>query len=719
MHRLRIATVLATAACLSLVPAMSWAGGTRTLQINSFDDFDRGETEGAAIESSGRVTVGYLPQRGDVKQTTAFSCLPQSRSVLVGTSDKASILRVFPNLSKKAGRSTKPDKKTKKGKKVTPAATLKVETVAELEGVVVSAMTTLPGGDTLAATLPGGKIYRVNKRGAVKVFAELKVDQVWALAVHKGRVLAATGPKGELYSMSASGKDVKVVLDVDEKDILSLATVGNEVVVGTSPSAKIYQVTDDVEGIMLHSFSGNEVRALTVTNRGLFAAVNTFKDRQISSVTALTKSLNRTSLTGQPPSGSRSGERAPNADAKLFHVDLGPKRDLARASEAPWEVWLKRDKQYFTSALQVGADAVLVASSASGKVYRVRGPRDAATVADFEERQTTSLCKIPKGPVFATAAHGGAVYQLRAAVASQAKFRAKVHDARHPARYGAVVVRGDGPLSVKARVGPTEEADRRWSEWKSIKLTKGKDGLRGSLGALAKRRYVELEVTLGNADAALRGVEMFYAPENLAPLIKKVDVKHPKFKAKDKKEPATDVTIRWDVEARDDDSLEYEVRIRPEGTGDKEWVKLTKDDEPLTSPELKLDLTTMPDGIYEVGVQATDEPTNGSANARTDEMVSDPFVVDRQRPSVKGVKVSGNSVTAEATDDGGFIHDAAYSIDGGSYRTAGTKDGLFDNPKETIVFSLPGDLTPGKHRIVVRVRDSFGNIGTAATVVQR
>ena len=63
-------------------------------------------------------------------------------------------------------------------------------------------MAELPGGDVVAATLPGGKIVRVDGKGKVTPFATLQVEQIWRLLVHKGRLFAATGPKGELWSLS-------------------------------------------------------------------------------------------------------------------------------------------------------------------------------------------------------------------------------------------------------------------------------------------------------------------------------------------------------------------------------------------------------------------------------------------------------------------------------------------------------------------------------------
>ncbi len=700
------------------VPTSAQAGGTQTLKVSDYASLDRGETQGAAIESNGTVSVGYLPQRGDVQQTTAFSCVADGNSLLIGTADEASVLRVYPNLSNKAGRKTKPAKRGKKGETVAPEATLKVEKVASLDGVLVSAMVRLPDGGIVAATVPGGKLVKLGNKGKVSDFATLPAEQIWGLRVHKGKLYAATGPKGELYSMSLDGKSPKVVFDAKEKDILSLEPVGDDLVVGVSPQANLYRVTDDVEGELLHSFSGDEVRALAVVGTNLVAAINTFEDRKLGSLDALSKTLQRTSLTGTMPTGQAGEEQPPSAHGELHAVDLGPKLDLARSTEAPWEQWLDRSEQYFTSLLAQDK-SVMVGTSKSGKIYRLSGPRSVATVADFDERQTTALCQLPKGPAFAATAHGAAVYQLRAASASQAKYRPKVHDAIHPSQWGAVVLRGSGKISLRARVGPTEEPDERWSDWESIALSSGKAGRRGSLAKLAKRRYVELEVGLDTADSTLRSIEAFYAPENLAPMLTAVSIDEPKFKETDEDEPSPSVKIKWKVDARDDDELLYDVRIRPEGGTSGEWLAVTKDGEPVTELEVSLDLSSVPDGVYEVGVRASDEPANGSAAARTDELVSDPFVVDRQRPSVNTPTVLGLQVTATATDEGSYIHDASYSVDGGRFRAASAQDGVFDSPQEVVEFTLPDELRPGSHRVVLRVRDASGNLATIPVVVKK
>ena len=410
----------------------------------------------------------------DLPGASTFTCVADQKDgklAYVGTADAATVQRVRMD--------GKPGKDDKKGALPAP----RVEKLAELKGAVVSALAQLPNGDVLAATLPGGVIHRIDAAGKITPFAELKVEQIWAIVPHQNRLLIGTGPKGELLSLDMNGKDTKVLLDSDEKDILSVLTVGKDIVVGTSPGAKVLQVGDPVEGVLLQDFAGDEVRALALVDAGLVAAVNDFSDRGISSLQALTKTLGRTSLVGQPTEGSLDASGgAPSSTADLMFVPLtrdgqtGKAPELARAGELAWDTWLHREKQYFTAAIAgPGKAEVLVSTSQQGKIYRVRGRRDVAVIADLEERQATNLCALKGGGVLATAGDGAAVYRLAApgqTPAVRARYRSKVFDAKQPAVYGAVYLRGGGPLSLRARSGPGEEPDKRWSEWKTVKLAR-------------------------------------------------------------------------------------------------------------------------------------------------------------------------------------------------------------------------------------------------------
>ena len=685
---------LLLSAGLLLALSTAYAGGTKSHQIDDFDDFDDGEVEGAAIETSGRVTRGYASESMELEHSSVFSCLSDGKQAWVGTADAATIQSV----SLRGGSPT-------------------VTELAKLEGVVVSAMARLAGGDLLAAVVPGGKLVRVNKKGEVSDFAALAdVEQIWAIVPHKGRIYVGTGPKGELWSVSADGKDAKIVLDVPEKNVLSVLPVGDVIVVGTSPKSRLYRVSDALEGVLLHEFGGDEVRALALSGGWLVAAVNEFEERSVSSRVALTKQLNRSSLLGDKPVDNDTRRARPEADAELWAIDLGAKRDLQRAQDAAWERRFKKGGQYFIDLLAVDEDGtVLAASSAGGRVYRAHGRRDVSVVADFEQRQTTSLCLLDGGSVLATGSDGAAVHALSQTPASTSRWVSDVLDADHPARYGSFALTGEGKLELRVRTGPTSKVDDRWSEWKSVKLSRENAELRGSAD-LPRRRYLQAEVVLASDDAHLRSLRAFYAPENLAPLLESITIDHPNFTRATTEEPDGSLDIEWDVEARDGDDLSFDVDIRALGGGDDEWVVLTQEG-PISAKKYELDFDTLADGIYEVRVRASDEPANGSGTAASDELISDPFVIDRSRPTIETLRAEGGRVTGVAKDRGSYIHDVAYSIDGGKFRAASASDGLFDSSTERFELKLPEGLEPGTHRVVIRARDARGNLQTMATTV--
>src|SRR5690606_25018319 len=146
------------------------------------------------------------------------------------------------------------------------------------------------------------------------------------------------------------------------------------------------------------------------------------------------------SLTGEKPEDNDTGRARADADAELWAVDLGPKRDVLRAQDAAWDKWFSKKEQYFIDLLALDDQGtVLAASSAGGRIYRARGRRDVAIVADLEQRQATSMCALERGDVLATASDGAAVVVLSQTPADKdkAKLRwvSEVLDADHPARY--------------------------------------------------------------------------------------------------------------------------------------------------------------------------------------------------------------------------------------------------------------------------------------------
>ncbi|MEX1365537.1 MAG: hypothetical protein AB1Z98_20585, partial [Nannocystaceae bacterium] len=60
-----------------------------------------------------------------------------------------------------------------------------------------------------------------------------------------------------------------------------------------------------------------------------------------------------------------------------------------------------------------------------------------------------------------------------------------------------------------------------------------------------------------------------------------------------------------------------------------------------------------------------------------------------------------------------YVHDAAVKVDDGPFRSIAAADGIFDEPDE-VISTVLDRVEPGLHRVVLRVRDAFGNIESAA-----
>jgi hypothetical protein len=68
-----------------------------------------------------------------------------------------------------------------------------------------------------------------------------------------------------------------------------------------------------------------------------------------------------------------------------------------------------------------------------------------------------------------------------------------------------------------------------------------------------------------------------------------------------------------------------------------------------------------------------------------------------------------------AYDPGSYLTSAELRIDGGEWRAAVAKDGLFDGQVEQILLEPAGGqpLPEGSHQMEVRCRDAAGNVATA------
>jgi hypothetical protein len=132
------------------------------------------------------------------------------------------------------------------------------------------------------------------------------------------------------------------------------------------------------------------------------------------------------------------------------------------------------------------------------------------------------------------------------------------------------------------------------------------------------------------------------------------------------------------------------------------------------------DTTTLPDGLYQIEVVASDKPSN-PVGALTAKAVSQPFLIANTVPALT---VGTPSVSADKTvtlhgiaqTKLAFVQAVQAEADGGDPVAASADDGLFDSVSEPWTLTLPA-LSPGPHKIEVTALDQAGNKATQTVTV--
>ena len=134
-----------------------------------------------------------------------------------------------------------------------------------------------------------------------------------------------------------------------------------------------------------------------------------------------------------------------------------------------------------------------------------------------------------------------------------------------------------------------------------------------------------------------------------------------------------------------------------------------------------VDTTTLPDGVYQLKLVATDSLSNPT-DAQTATAISDPFIISNAAPkiTVLGTPRVGadKTVTLEGSATQSLIAVTAvqYRVDGGEWTAAVPKSGLFDsNQADFVVVTNP--LASGKHTVEVEVFNAANVKATQKTDV--
>lgn len=692
---------------------------TSTWTVETYEQWNEGESKDAFVTSLGEVRPGWSTERTDLEVEGIWSALhSRDGSVLLGTDDDGAVYRVRERKVKKLA--------------VIPEA---VAVVSLAEGA---------DGTIYAGTMPGGEVWKIDPRsGKASRLAKLaRAETVWALALGKGgkSLYAGTGPEGELFAIEVRTGKARVVFETEDKRILSVvAAPDGGIWLGTSEKAMVFR-HDPARNVTraMGDFAGNEVTAMAVWSEGVIVAANEFDEPSTTGMktkAALDKARGE-KKAGEKPDMPDAGSK-PGAD-KPAPAGTEPARKGERKGKgALYRVYADgRLEQlhaltatYFTDVEVAPGGRIFAGAGDKGRVYLIDTDDSVATAFDVEERVVAAVLLDPRAGTSATAVDRGLVFATTdAAALYRATGRSKsgvytsdVFDTGAPSRFGKLSWQGTGALSIATRTGNTAEPDQGWSEFEKPSKP-ARAGGQSSAGAVASPpgRYIQFRVELTDADAVLRQARLYYLPQNTPTRVTSIDVKNPSARSgvtlQSGATPARSpiIELKWKVENPDSDQTEYVVEARRDG--EALWRPLRQ--QPLTATSFEWNTETHPDGYYRVRVTASDRRANASDRVREHARVSNLFVVDNQKPAISDLSVQYPRVTARAGDALSAIAEVGFAVDDGPWLIGGTADGLFDSTEEALRIELPRDLSPGFHTLAIRVADEAGNIGAASVSFQ-
>jgi hypothetical protein len=672
--RTSLAALAVAAVWISSAPAH--AVGTRSFQLQSLDDFKGGDLTGVSVDENGNVRAGLrlgsipVADASSVWSSVALS----DGSVLLGTGSEGKVFKVSGG---------------------------KASLVATTGQMAVSAMAVGGDGTVYAGTFPDGKIFKINPKGtgaAAELFVTLKdAEDVWSLAWDKKTkaLFAATGPKGGLYRIDPSGR-AQVYFKSEESHLVSVAVADDGTVyTGSNGKALLYKLTGAGRATVLYDFATDDVKAIVVgpASKG-------------SPVYAIANDYNESFAA---PKRNRQGPPRPQST----RAPRPGKGQLWRFTKDGVGEQLAGDSKTHYSSLAIGDDGMpYYGTGAEGRLYTVDDNHAERLVADVDERQVGSILMAGKHR-YVVGSDPVVFHEVKGVGGADAVWTSKVLDAGLRASFGRLTWRATGVVELSVRSGNTKTPDPTWSAWTPALTAPG-------VPKASPGRYVQIRGRWSrDPNASLREVGLYFVTDNTRAIVTSIDASQKGIGGSLKQgvvssggeapKASSSVRVSWKVDNPDHDEMRYRLfyRLDAEST----WRPLNKPTDKLTSTSFTWDTSSLPEGVYRVMVEASDELANPPDRSTKHSLVSPAVLVDNTPPVFKSLDIRGRKLVGEVVDGVGPISRLEVSIAGSDeWRPLFPKDGLFDEPAEQFDADI-GSLVPaGSHIVAVRAWDTAGNM---------
>ncbi len=525
--------------------------------------------------------------------------------------------------------------------------------ICETGSMMVLSILPRDDGSILAGTGPDGRVLVIGADGSIEREHRLAANYVWSLEEHDGAVLAGTGPRGEIFRLEDRPVLLARVRQRHVQDLLSA-------------DGRLYAAAGDDQGIVVEILPGGSVR-------GVFGS-------------------DESSVTGIAIDGQGRLVVATAEDGKLHRVLPDDRHDEVYESDGN----------------------VLAVASAGGRIWAATTDEGRIVVLDEEDRtaiahrdtktdQTMAIAGTDDA-VFAATANPGRVWRLRINELTEGTYVSEAIDAERVARWSRMewdaTVPDDAELTIDARSGNSKtETDGSWSSWTDLLRRPGE-----ALLAPAAR-YLQYRLRLSGSPGGgpeVRRAEVLYQPQNRRPTL---EVSEPK--------PGRSIRNEFDVTwtARDEDGDTLEIALSYREASTDRWNEITTLED---KNSYEWDTREIDDGVYDLRVVVTDEPSN-PIGAREREVVVENVTIDNTPPTLRILSTPRRGDEAPtlwglATDRLSRIISVDWTFGSEErWRAAVPDDGLFDSRSELFTVRLP-DVPEEEVSLQIRARDAAGNV---------
>lgn len=749
MRRARAARAAAGLAGLLLLgsPRHLLAVAPALWTLETFEDFEKGKPDGAAVAAGGELVLA--PSLRPLKvtplessaETFLWSQAVDSKGVLyVGGGSGGKIYRI-----PRGGQGS---------------------LYFETGDLAVHAMAVDRSDVLYAATSPRGKIYRVTGEGKGEVYYQPEDRYTWALAMGpKGELFAATGERGIIYRIASKGK-AEVFFDSEEFHVVSVAPDGaGHLLAGTDGKGLLYRVNPQGQATVLHDSRLREINAIAVDPRGVIYAAAIGAEPEQPPLPSPPPSLPQPQVAAREPGAAPLPPPVPipgiEAGGGASVTVVATTAGLAQPAAAPPKsevyridpdgtvstLWSSQDEVVYALLIDPSGRPI-IGTGEPGRIRALVGAQESTLLARLPESQVTSLALGPGQQMFAASSNVGKVYLLEAATSESGTYVSPARDTQTRSRWGRISWRASVPqgarVEVATRSGNSSAPDSTWSDW-SPPYSNPDGSPVSSPPARSIQWRARLARASGGPGPALQAVSIAYVQSNLPPTLRKVTVQPPGvLRERPLYVPEADPqdlaftgirvnpdghppagasqpipekriyvrgmrSLEWEAEDPNGDSLAYDVAFR--GEGESSWKPLGRG---LREAYFAFDSMQLPDGLYRVRVEASDGPSNAADQARNAALASDPFLIDNTPPAVQVSARQGPQgqvgIEIVASDGVGPIARAEYSLDAARWVPLAPADGVSDSRSESYSLSL-GALRAGEHTVIVKVTDLLGNVG--------